>query len=148
MPVRRWRAAVVGTLALALAAPARPGTPARASASRALLVGTNGDLAADTSLHDPGNCFHGNQDAAGLTSDPPAIETVMGQPCGRPNGGEVAALTAELVCASEVFGTCPEAPGATYPHATKVTMAALPGGLPSMPDPCLGVPRNAWCPGA
>jgi len=107
---------------------------------------TNGDLAAATSLHNPGNCFHDNVDAAGLTSDPPAIETVMGKPCGRPNAGDTGPLAAELTCASEVFGQCPDAPGARYPRTTTVTMLRLPLDLPSMPDPCLGVPQNPWCP--
>lgn len=34
---------------------------------------------------------------------------------------------------------------AHYPQATAVTMHPLPR-LPSMPDPCSGVPANLWCP--
>ena len=37
---------------------------------------------------------------------------------------------------------CPS--GAHYPKQTKITMAPIPG-LPSMPNPCLGVPRNGFC---
>jgi hypothetical protein len=35
---------------------------------------------------------------------------------------------------------------AVYPQATSVTMAPPPP-LPSMPNPCSGVPVNLWCPG-
>jgi hypothetical protein len=35
---------------------------------------------------------------------------------------------------------------ATYPQATAVVMQPLPT-LSSMPNPCSGVPANAWCPG-
>ena len=46
---------------------------------------------------------------------------------------------------------------AHYPQATAVVMQPLPGAvsvvdpssstLPSMPNPCVGVPSNSWCPG-
>jgi len=35
---------------------------------------------------------------------------------------------------------------ANYPKATAVVMQPLPS-LPSMPNPCVGTPANAWCPG-
>jgi hypothetical protein len=41
-------------------------------------------------------------------------------------------------------GTCPA--GAKYPQATGVVMHPLPKTLVSMPNPCDGVPANAWCP--
>ena len=106
---------------------------------------TNSDLAAATMAHDPGNCFHGNTDPNGVTSDPPDIQNpaVMGT-CGVPNQGDTTVLVAELVCASSVFGTCPGVPGATYPRTTAVTMPAAPPQA-TMPDPCAGVPPNAWC---
>ena len=37
--------------------------------------------------------------------------------------------------------------GSGYPQATSVVMHPIPAGLPSMPDPCTGVPSNAWCRG-
>ncbi|HEY7939351.1 MAG TPA: hypothetical protein VID05_05925, partial [Acidimicrobiales bacterium] len=39
---------------------------------------------------------------------------------------------------------CP--PGANYPQATTPVMRPLPVDLPTMPDPCAGVPTNPWCP--
>src|SRR5207237_1164372 len=95
---------------------------------------TNSDLAAATMLHDPGNCFHDNTDPNGVTSDPPDIQNpaVMGT-CGVPNAGDTTVLAAELVCASSVFGTCPDVPGAGGRQS--------PGG----PGPCPdeeGVPED------
>src|SRR5205085_3549483 len=43
---------------------------------------TNGDIGMVTTPHDPGNCFHDNTDPAGLTSDPPAIQSPPYNPCG------------------------------------------------------------------
>jgi len=106
---------------------------------------TNSDLAAATMAHDPGNCFHGNTDPAGVTSDPPQIQVVMGT-CGAPNAGDTTVLAAELVCASSVLGTCPDLPGAHYPRTTTVTMPTAPP-QPTMPNPCNGVPSNPWCSG-
>src|SRR2546428_8273758 len=40
---------------------------------------TNADLANQSSSNPP-NCFYGNRDPDGLTSEPPMIETVDGQP--------------------------------------------------------------------
>jgi len=108
---------------------------------------SNGDLADDHQLHSPGNCWHDNTDTGGsVTSDPPAIQSLMGT-CGQPNTGEQAVLTAELICASAVFGNCPNLPGATYPRTTATKMMPLPDNLATMPDPCVGAPANPWCPG-
>jgi len=37
--------------------------------------------------------------------------------------------------------------GASYPQPTAVVMHPVPPGLPSMPNPCVDVPSNLWCPG-
>jgi hypothetical protein len=38
--------------------------------------------------------------------------------------------------------------GANYPTpATPADLTAVPTNLPTMPNPCVGVPDNAWCPG-
>jgi hypothetical protein len=42
------------------------------------------------------------------------------------------------------FGTCPA--GAHYPKSSKVNLTKVPTNLPSMSNPCSGVPVNAWCP--
>ena len=54
-------------------------------------------------------------------------------------------LLAQVLCDTGVSASsCPA--GSHYPQATAVTMHPLPGDLPSMPNPCRGVPDNAWCP--
>ncbi len=55
----------------------------------------------------------------------------------------------EVLCDSQVkdppFGC---QPGDHYPRRTKVVMHPLPPAskLPTMPNPCAGVPANPWCP--
>ena len=92
---------------------------------------------------EPQNCFGGNTAPAG--SAPPGLETL--QPlatCGKAssaadNGGT---LLGQVLCDTG-FGTCPA--GASYPQRATVVMHSLPQ-LPSMANPCKGVPANAWCP--
>ena len=53
----------------------------------------------------------------------------------------------QAACDTEALGPgfCPAGqPG--YPRVKKVVMKPLPHNLPTMPDPCKGVPANAWCP--
>ncbi|MGP8059530.1 MAG: hypothetical protein ACLP9C_07840 [Acidimicrobiales bacterium] len=89
----------------------------------------------------PQNCFAGNDAPNG--SAPPNLEQL--QPtCGgitktANTGGP---LLAQVLCDTG-FAGCP--PGATYPKATGVVLHPLPKSLPSMPNPCQGVPSNAWC---
>jgi hypothetical protein len=52
-------------------------------------------------------------------------------------------LLGQVLCDTG-FGTCP--PGAHYPKTTGVVMHPLPDSLPTMPNPCAGVPANDWCP--
>jgi hypothetical protein len=91
----------------------------------------------------PSNCFSGNSAPNG--SSPTDLEQV--QPtCGitttAANDGEP--LLGQVLCDTG-FGSCP--PGANYPPRTGVVMHRLPKDLPTMPDPCAGVPANAWCSG-
>ena len=109
----------------------------------------NSDLAAETlGSYTPRNCFYRNVDFGGpLTSAPASIESasVDGQPCGRPGNGNDPALVNQLICATG-FVTCPVRPAlAKYPKQTRTVMMPLPR-LPSMPQPCAGVPGNAFCP--
>ncbi len=109
---------------------------------------TNSDLANLTlGSYTPRNCFYRNVDLGGrLTSAPADIESanVDGQPCGRPGNGNDPALTNQLVCATG-FAKCPVPPGqARYPKQTRTVMMPLPRPA-SMPNPCAGVPRNAFC---
>jgi hypothetical protein len=55
-------------------------------------------------------------------------------------------LGAQVACDSEFFAFVPECPaGAHYPRLTKVQLIPVPAQR-TMENPCLGVPRNAWCP--
>jgi hypothetical protein len=92
----------------------------------------------------PQNCFRGNIAPQG--SAPPNLEQI--QPtCGaitktNNTGG---ALLGQVLCDTG-FGGCPA--GAHYPKPSTIIMKPLPSNLPTMPNPCLGVPANPWCPGA
>ena len=101
---------------------------------------SNGDLANQPPAQSPRNCFFANTDAAGLTSDPAAIQTVDGPPCDQPGTGGSPALTPQLYCAA---GLLPPSCG-SYPQQTRVTMLALPPQA-TMPDPCAAAPANLWC---
>jgi len=89
----------------------------------------------------PQNCFAGNVAPNG--SAPADLE--QAQPtCGKitttaDTGGP---LLDQVLCDTG-FGGCPA--GATYPQPTGVVMHPLPARLPTMPDPCTGVPTNPWC---
>jgi len=128
---------------------------------------TNGDLGdiSDPDPAEPGNCYHGNTDAGGLSSAPADIESSMGS-CGVANQGGVPldinkvlvpdpnSLVSQVVCASGVFGPCPDLPSPPYPPNTPTGIYPAPESpvLPAlqpqttMPDPCAGVPGDSWCP--
>src|SRR5207249_2563760 len=98
--------------------------------------------------HDPGNCFHGNTDPDGLSSDPPNIQSPPWDSCDQPNAGDDGPLVAEALCATQLLFPCPASPLADYPRPANPKKVALhmPPPQPSMPNPCLGVPVNPWCP--
>jgi hypothetical protein len=53
-----------------------------------------------------------------------------------------------VACDSQFFASvaeCPAGEAAKYPRRTKVELIALPAQR-TMEDPCVGVPRNGWCP--
>jgi hypothetical protein len=122
---------------------------------------SNGDLAEISNLAFPGNCWHGNVDTSGtainakhlqlgnpgVISAPPLLKYFPHTICGIPNAGAplVSILSLELACNSEFLGTCPTTPYTNYPRSTGVQLAPL-TPQPSMPNPCLGVPQNPWCP--
>jgi hypothetical protein len=91
----------------------------------------------------PQNCYVGNTAPNG--SAPPDLQ--QSQPtCGKlttaaNTGGP---LLNQVLCDTG-NGACP--PGTTYPQPTAVIMHPLPKYLPTMPNPCSGVPDNAWCSG-
>jgi hypothetical protein len=109
---------------------------------------TNSDLATETlSSYTPRNCFYGNLDVSGTLRSAPAdiqAATVDGRPCTLAGTGNDMALQVQMIC-NTGFEPCPLPPGkARYPKQTRIVMLPLPR-LPSMPDPCAGVPRNAFC---
>jgi hypothetical protein len=89
----------------------------------------------------PSNCYADN--TAPLGSAPPNLEQL--QPtCGvtTTTTNSDSTLLAQVECDSRL-APCPA--GANYPAQTGVRLAPLPAGLPTMADPCAGVPSNAWC---
>jgi hypothetical protein len=112
---------------------------------------TNGDFAESTTTPGhPINCYSGNVDTGGAVTSSPAGLQQTNSTCGQtavapdPNSSFVS----QVSCDSQFFGAgspCP--PGASYPRRSAVIMHPLPAGLPSMPDPCSGVPANPWCNG-
>jgi hypothetical protein len=111
---------------------------------------SNGDIGLSTMLHDPGNCFSGDSVPDG--TDPPGIETLApyqpsGGMCTNANSGDQTVLAAEALCATQLLFPCPGLPEASYPRpAAQFSLPPVPSNLPSMPEPCAGVPRNPWCP--
>ena len=94
---------------------------------------------------EPANCFAGNHEPDG--SAPSNLEKA--QPaCGgiTKSNNTGGALFAQVLCDTG-FGACTSA--MHYPKVTgKVIMKPLPSKLPTMPNPCAGVPSNPWCPGS
>jgi hypothetical protein len=107
----------------------------------------NVDLAEISNLQNPGNCWHGNVNTGGaVTSEPKAIQSPPHSECGIPDAGEPLAspLGAQVACDTGFFGECPKTVVANYPKLTKVELQPLPTQQ-SMPNACVGVPRNPWC---
>ncbi|MGH8996421.1 MAG: hypothetical protein ACRDYB_10400 [Acidimicrobiales bacterium] len=90
--------------------------------------------------HQPQNCFKDNTAPQG--SVPANLETAQAK-CGPLTAGpnDDATLLGQVLCDTG-FGSCPA--GASYPATTGIVMHPLPK-LASMPNPCQGVPSNAWC---
>jgi hypothetical protein len=98
-----------------------------------------GQLVLHTGL--PSNCYADNVAPAG--SVPANLEEL--QPtCGVPSTATNLdnELLSQVECDSGL-GSCPA--GASYPVKSTVKLAAFPSGLPTMPNPCTGVPSNPWC---
>jgi hypothetical protein len=111
---------------------------------------SNGDVALATEAHNPGNCFTGDSVPDG--TDPSGIETnPIYQPsngaCTQSNSGDLGVAGSQAVCATQLLAPCPSAPNANYPRPTsQFPLPPVPATLPSMPNPCTGVPKNPWCP--
>jgi hypothetical protein len=116
---------------------------------------TNGDFGYVT-FEDghPTNCFRGNTAAGGGSVKPAsaaALQVKSPSCTGElvPAGASDARLLGEAVCDSllePIPGQPRTCPTGHYPQGTHVVMHPLPKDLPTMPDPCAGVPANPWCP--
>ena len=112
---------------------------------------TNGDFGQITlTTGGAQNCFGGNTAPAGFT--PPDLETAQppsscGVPTTGPNTG--GPLFQQVLCATGFAGHLGiPCTGAVYPpFTTPPTLTNAPTNLPTMPNPCQGVPANAWCVG-
>ncbi len=104
---------------------------------------TNGDFGELTlTAGKPQNCYSKNNAPDGST--PPDLETTQPTCDGTPTTATHMDLLQQVGCDT---GKLPCPPGANYPKiTTNVVMRPLPANLPSMPDPCQGVPKNPWCP--
>jgi hypothetical protein len=103
---------------------------------------TNGDIGDISGEHTPGNCYRGNSDPAGLTSDPANIEQTHGD-CSASNSGNNlgSELAAQVICDTEIFAPCPADPDHVYPRTRKVVMPRL-QHQPTMPRPYHGLPAG------
>lgn len=104
---------------------------------------TNGDLADISGDNTPGNCWHDNVDAAGVTSAPADLQGTHAT-CGVQNAGAGLGdpVTAQIICDTELLGPCTTS---NYPRTKKIVMPKL-KHQPTMPNPCKGIPANPWCP--
>ena len=92
--------------------------------------------------HEPANCFSSNTAPDGSApADLEKTQPTCGPTTTASNTG--GALLNQVLCDTHV-GTCPA--GAKYPAPSGVQIHPLPTNLPTMPNPCQGVPKNAWCP--
>ena len=109
---------------------------------------TNGALAEISGRHLPGNCWHENVDSGGVTTAPVRLQKTNGI-CGVAHAGAQigSALTAQVICASELFGPCPSNPGRVYPRPSHLVLPALPTHPASpTPSPLLTAPPRVTTP--
>jgi hypothetical protein len=118
---------------------------------------TNGDIALTNTEPGPTDCFSGNVDTGGtLTTTPPNAEQMYPVCNGQTvppsdTNPQSAIFTEEVACDSQIAlpgqTTPPCLPTDHYPRRTQVIMHPLPpaADLPTMPNPCVGVPPNPWC---
>jgi hypothetical protein len=110
---------------------------------------TNGDFDQLNFESHPSDCYSGNKNPAGLSSE--AVKLEQSAPtCTTTNvplNANIPFLN-QVLCDSGVqvtgFG-CQG--GENYPRRQRIIMHPLPKGLKTMPNPCAGVPTNPWCTG-
>jgi hypothetical protein len=98
----------------------------------------------------PTDCYRGNKNPAGLGADAKAAEKAHPYCNGTPTSASQTNLQflTEVLCDAQISLTSgpPSCPSGQYPRQTRVVIHPLPDGLKSMPNPCVGVPANPWCP--
>ena len=114
---------------------------------------TNGDIAWLTLVRGPNACFSGNTELGGgsVTTSPAKLQQTNPSCAGMSSGGNANnTFMGEVLCDIQIDlipGTPPTCPTGHYPARKKVVMHPLPTSkLPTMPNPCTGVPANSWCP--
>jgi hypothetical protein len=109
---------------------------------------TNGDIGNLTlATGIPQNCFSGNSVPNGV--EPPNLQATN-PVCGPLTKSANFSLTpgtlsGEILCNSGLLGSGYCLATDHYPRPTGVVLQPRPAGLPTMPNPCAGVPANAWC---
>jgi len=113
---------------------------------------SNGDIAwLNFEGGHPTPCFSANVEQGGgaVTTSPANLQQTHPACDGSsiPGNGNGAFLT-EVLCSTQIsIGSGPPScPAGPYPQRRRVVMHALPRSLPTMPNPCAGVPANPWCP--
>jgi hypothetical protein len=92
---------------------------------------------------EPQNCFRGNDAPDG--SAPANLEKIQPTCDVTTTAGNAGGQLFPQVLCDTGLAACP--PGAKYPTPNgTVVLKPLPIGLPTMPNPCAGVPANPWCP--
>jgi hypothetical protein len=94
------------------------------------------------SAGEPQNCFAGNRAPAG--SAPADLEQTQAK-CGAltTSSNTGGPLLDQVECDA---GFLPCSSTEVYPKRTGTTLARVPSDLPTMPNPCVGVPTDPWCP--
>jgi hypothetical protein len=113
---------------------------------------TNGDFdQLNFEKNHPSDCYSGNTDSSGhLSPDAATLEQTYPACKGDAPAHLKKPFLDEILCDTQVslppFGC---QPGDHYPRRQKAVIHPLPPAkkLPSMPNPCQGVPTNPWCPG-
>jgi hypothetical protein len=119
---------------------------------------TNGDFAEVNLEPGPTDCYRGNTDNGNAATSSPSTLATTNPTC---NGQTVApnlnpVFLDQVACDSENASLAGLAAGtvcvpgqSSYPRQTAVQVRPLPPAkdLISMPNACLGVPVNPWCPG-
>jgi hypothetical protein len=119
---------------------------------------SNGDIGVTTLLGGHTNdCFSANTEEGGgsLTPDAAALQSAHPTCTGNamPGQSSNSSFLTEVLCDSQVElapPTPPNCPSGPYPRTTQINNGLHPlppaSKLPTMPNPCAGVPKNPWCP--